>query len=85
MTAPFLIMHGGADPTVDFHNGLGFYNALRYNGKTAVLLSYPGEGHGLRGHGEPEGPDDPVLRILRPLPQGRAGAEVDDGGSCSPF
>lgn len=47
--APFLIMHGGADPTVDFHNGLGFYNALRYNGKKAVFLSYPGEGHGLRG------------------------------------
>jgi dipeptidyl aminopeptidase/acylaminoacyl peptidase len=49
VTAPFLIMHGGADPTVDFHNGLGFYNALRYNHKTAVFLSYPGEGHGLRG------------------------------------
>lgn len=49
VTAPFLIMHGGADPTVDFHNGLGFYNALRYNGKKAVFLSYPGEGHGLRG------------------------------------
>jgi len=51
VTAPFLIMHGGADPTVDFHNGLGFYNALRYNGKKAVFLSYPGEGHGLRGLG----------------------------------
>ena len=49
VTAPFLIMHGGSDPTVDFHNGLGFYNALRYNGKKAVFLSYPGEGHGLRG------------------------------------
>ena len=48
-SAPFLIMHGTADPTVDFNNGLGFYNALRYNGKKAVLLAYPGEGHGLRG------------------------------------
>ena len=48
-TAPFLIMHGTADPTVDFNNGLGFYNALRYNGKKAILLAYPGEGHGLRG------------------------------------
>jgi dipeptidyl aminopeptidase/acylaminoacyl peptidase len=47
--APFLIMHGTADPTVDFNNALGFYNALRYNGKKAVLLAYPGEGHGLRG------------------------------------
>jgi dipeptidyl aminopeptidase/acylaminoacyl peptidase len=48
-TAPFLIMHGTPDPTVDFNNGLGFYNALRYNGKKAVLLAYPNEGHGLRG------------------------------------
>jgi dipeptidyl aminopeptidase/acylaminoacyl peptidase len=47
--APFLIMHGTSDPTVDFNNGLGFYNALRYNGKKAILLAYPGEGHGLRG------------------------------------
>jgi dipeptidyl aminopeptidase/acylaminoacyl peptidase len=49
VTAPFLIMHGTADPTVAFQNGLGFYNALRYHGKKAVLLAYPGEGHGLRG------------------------------------
>jgi acetyl esterase/lipase len=49
VTEPILIMHGTADPTVAFQNGLGFYNALRYNGKNAVLLAYPGEGHGLRG------------------------------------
>jgi dienelactone hydrolase len=49
VTAPFLIMHGGADPTVPFTNGLAMYNALRFNGKKAVLLAYPGEGHGLRG------------------------------------
>jgi dipeptidyl aminopeptidase/acylaminoacyl peptidase len=47
--APFLIMHGTSDPTVNFYNALGFYNALRYNGKKAVLLAYPNEGHGLRG------------------------------------
>lgn len=46
--APFLIMHGTDDPTVAFQNGLGFYNALRINGKTAILLAYPDEGHGLR-------------------------------------
>ncbi len=49
VTAPFLIMHGTSDPTVGFINGLAFYNALRYNGKKAVLLAYPDEGHGLRG------------------------------------
>ncbi|MDQ3071050.1 MAG: prolyl oligopeptidase family serine peptidase, partial [Acidobacteriota bacterium] len=48
-SAPFLIMHGTADPTVAFANAIGFYNALRFNGKSAVLLAYPGEGHGLRG------------------------------------
>jgi hypothetical protein len=48
-TAPFLIMHGTADPTVAFFHGLGMYNALRFNGKSAVLLAYRGEGHGLRG------------------------------------
>ena len=30
--------------TVGFINGLAFHNALRYNGKKAVLLAYPGEG-----------------------------------------
>jgi dienelactone hydrolase len=49
VTAPFLIMHGTADPTVAFSEGMNFYNALRYNGKEATLLAYPGEGHGLRG------------------------------------
>jgi dipeptidyl aminopeptidase/acylaminoacyl peptidase len=49
VTAPFLIMHGGSDPTVPFTNGLAMYNALRFNNKKAVLLAYPGEGHGLRG------------------------------------
>jgi len=49
VTAPVLIMHGTSDPTVGFINSLAFYNALRYNGKKAVLLAYPEEGHGLRG------------------------------------
>lgn len=48
-TQPFLIMHGTADPTVSFSEGMNFYNALRYNGKEATMLAYPGEGHGLRG------------------------------------
>ena len=46
---PILIMHGTADPTVAFSEGMNFYSALRYNNKTAYLLAYPGEGHGLRG------------------------------------
>jgi len=44
---PILIMHGTADPTVSFNESLKFYNALRFNGKEAILLAYPGEGHHL--------------------------------------
>ncbi len=49
VVAPVLIMHGTADPTVSFSEGMNFYNALRFYQKNAVLLAYPGEGHGLRG------------------------------------
>jgi dipeptidyl aminopeptidase/acylaminoacyl peptidase len=46
---PILIMHGTADPTVAFSEGMNFYSALRYNKKTAYMIAYPNEGHGLRG------------------------------------
>jgi dipeptidyl aminopeptidase/acylaminoacyl peptidase len=49
VVAPVLIMHGTADPTVGFPEGMNFYNALRFNGKDAIMLAYPNEGHGLRG------------------------------------
>jgi dienelactone hydrolase len=49
VSSPILIMHGTADPTVSFQEGLNFYQALRFNKKEAILLAYPGEGHGLRG------------------------------------
>ncbi|MGH7690823.1 MAG: prolyl oligopeptidase family serine peptidase, partial [Gemmatimonadaceae bacterium] len=45
VTEPILIMHGTADPTVSFIESLNFYNALRFNGKTAYLLAYLGAGH----------------------------------------
>ena len=48
-TASVLIMHGTADPTVSFNEGLKFYTALRYNKKDAIMLAYVNEGHGLRG------------------------------------
>ncbi len=48
-TAAILIMHGTADPTVSFNEGLKFYTALRYNKKNATLLAYLNEPHGLRG------------------------------------
>jgi hypothetical protein len=50
-TQPILIMHGTADPTVAFNESLKFYNALRFNGKDAILLAYPDEGHHLSSLG----------------------------------
>jgi dienelactone hydrolase len=49
--APVLIMHGTADPTVGFPEGMNYYSALRYNQKEAYMLAYPGEAHGLRNLG----------------------------------
>ena len=42
---PILIMHGTADPTVSFIESENFFNALRFNGKNAILLAYPNAGH----------------------------------------
>jgi len=47
ITTPFIILHGTDDGAVDWHQGLEYYNAARRNGKQAILLSYPNEGHHL--------------------------------------
>ncbi len=47
MNTPLLILHGTDDGSVDWLQGIEFYNALRFNGKNVILLSYPGEGHHL--------------------------------------
>lgn len=44
---PFLILHGTADPAVDWNQGLEFYIAARRAGKEVILLSYPEELHHL--------------------------------------
>ena len=48
MNTPLLYLHGVDDPTVEYLQGMEFYNALRFNGKNIIFLSYPGEKHGLR-------------------------------------
>jgi dipeptidyl aminopeptidase/acylaminoacyl peptidase len=53
---------GGDDPTVDMRQGVEFYNYARRAGKDAVLLLYPGEGHGL---GKKENAVDYERRILQ--------------------
>jgi dipeptidyl aminopeptidase/acylaminoacyl peptidase len=47
MDTPVLYLHGEEDPTVNFEQGLEWYNALRFLEKPIIWLSYPGEGHGL--------------------------------------
>lgn len=48
MNTPLLLLHGTDDGSVEWLQAVEFYNALRFNGKNVVLLSYPGEAHGLR-------------------------------------
>lgn len=50
MNTPLLYLHGEEDMTVGYVQGLEWYNALRFNGKPIIFLSYPDEGHGLRKH-----------------------------------
>ncbi len=47
MNTPVLYLHGEADPVVNWEQGLEWYNALRFNEKPVIWLSYPDEGHGL--------------------------------------
>ena len=48
MNTPVLYLHGEEDPTVNWEQGLEWYNALRFLNKPVIWLSYPDEGHGLR-------------------------------------
>jgi len=54
VTAPFLIMHGTADPTVSFTNGLGFYNALRVQQQESGPAGIPGRRAWPSRHGQSE-------------------------------
>lgn len=47
MNTPLLMLHGVDDGSVEWLQAIEFYNALRFNGKNAILLSYPGEDHHL--------------------------------------
>jgi dipeptidyl aminopeptidase/acylaminoacyl peptidase len=47
MNTALLQMQGDADPTVEYLQGMEFYNALRFNHKNVIFASYPGEPHHL--------------------------------------
>ncbi len=57
-----LIEIGSEDGTVDMRQGVEFWNYARRAGKDAVMLNYPGEGHGL---GKRENAIDYERRILQ--------------------
>jgi dienelactone hydrolase len=48
VNTPLLLLHGTNDGSVEWLQSVEFYNGLRWNGKDVILLSYPGEEHGLR-------------------------------------
>jgi len=48
MDTPLLLYHGTDDKVVQWEHSFGYFNLLRYLKKPVVLLSYRGEGHGLR-------------------------------------
>jgi dipeptidyl aminopeptidase/acylaminoacyl peptidase len=63
MPARSILMEiGGDDGTVDMRQGVEFWNYARRAGKNAVMLLYPGEGHGL---GKRENAVDYERRILQ--------------------
>ena len=57
---PFMILHGTADGSVDYGQGLEFYAAARRLGKQVILLSYPDEAHHL---GKKENQKDFQIRM----------------------
>ena len=75
---PFMILHGTADNAVDWHQGLELFSAARRWGKEVILLSYPGEPHHLAKKENQKDFQRAHEAVLRSLPQGDAGAEVDD-------
>lgn len=48
MNTPLLLYHGTADSVVRWEHSYGLYSILRFLKKPVILLSYRGEGHGLR-------------------------------------
>jgi len=50
MNTPLLYLHGKKDGSVEYLQGMEFYNALRFLGKPIIFLSYPDEGHNLRAY-----------------------------------
>ena len=81
---PLVILHNDKDGAVDFTQGVEYYNTLRRLGKPVVMLEYPGENHGLAQAGEPAGLHGADEGVLRPPPDGQAGAGLVGEGRVAP-
>lgn len=73
MNTPLLILHGTEDGSVEWLQGVEFYNALRFHRKPVILLSYPGEGHSLGRH---ENREDFQIRMHQFFDHHLLGAEA---------
>ena len=80
---PLVILHNDKDGAVDFTQGVEYFNTLRRLGKPVVMLEYPGENHGLAKPAEPAGLHGAHEGVLRPLPDGQAGARLVDQGRAA--
>jgi dipeptidyl aminopeptidase/acylaminoacyl peptidase len=47
MNTPLLYLHGTKDGSVEYNQGMEFYNALRFLGKPIIFASYPDQDHHL--------------------------------------
>jgi dipeptidyl aminopeptidase/acylaminoacyl peptidase len=75
MNTPLLYLHGKLDGSVEYLQGMEFYNALRFLGKPIIFLSYPDEGHNLRRY---ENQRDFVERLWQFLDHHLKGAPAPD-------
>ena len=81
---PLMILHNDKDGAVDFTQGVEYFNTLRRLQKPVIMLEYIGENHGLAQAVEPARLHGPHEGVLRSLPEGRAGARLDEERRAAP-
>ena len=82
---PLMILHNDKDGAVDFTQGVEYFNTLRRLQKPVIMLEYVGENHGLAQAARTSATTRVAHEgVLRPLPDGRAGARLDGEGRAAP-
>ena len=83
LNTPLLMEFGTEDGAVEFNQGVEFYNAApgrEADGAPRLRWGEPRVGPGR----QPTGLSEPHSRVVRPLPQGRAGPRLDHEGGPVP-